>query len=674
VVVVEHDPTLLCAADRIIELGPGAGEAGGQITFDGTPAEAIKGKGSVARALGAQHRAPRTPRVPRQFLKIHGASAHNLQSIDVEIPLSVVSVLSGPSGSGKSTLAEGILYRALARKFGDFSNELPEAHERITGLEGVKRVVLVDQSPLGRTSRGNAATYTKAWDTIRKLFASEADGPKRTLNPSLFSFNVEGGRCDACSGEGFETVEMQFLADVHLVCPTCKGKRFKPEVLEIRHRGASVADVLEMTVTQVLHEYRGVPAILRALGPLAQLGLGYLRLGQPLTTLSGGEAQRLKLARALTENMKGTLFILDEPSAGLHCDEVRKVIDVLHRIVDAGGSVLAVDHDLDLIRDADWVIDLGPGGGARGGRVVAAGSPQTIIAAQTPTGKALQSSGMLPTRKVSSKTPRTRPHDAGLSIEQAREHNLKNVSVNVPHSALTVVTGPSGSGKSSLVFDVMFAEGQRRFLETLTPYARQFLPTLPRPDVGRVSGVPPSIALEQRTSRAGANSSVATTTEIAHYLRLLFAKLGTAHCPTHNLPIAGFSEDALLAMLQQQAGSFSLLAPVVQARKGTYLDVFTQASRDGIAQAICDGQVVSTDLPPKLLKSREHTIDLVMAQRLTAKTLTRQQLQQALVWGKGAVKVLTAKGEQFFSTKAACPRCGFSVPDLDPRWFSFNTK
>jgi excinuclease ABC subunit A len=673
VLVIEHDPTLLCAADRIVELGPGAGEAGGQITFDGTPAEAVKGKGSVARALGVQRNAPRTPRVPRQFLKIHGASAHNLKSIDVEIPVSVVGVLSGPSGSGKSTLAEGILYRALVRRFGDFSNELPEAHQRITGLEGLKRVVLVDQSPLGRTSRGNAATYTKAWDTIRKLFASEAEGLERNLNPSLFSFNVEGGRCEACAGEGFETVEMQFLADVHLVCPTCKGKRFKPEVLEIRHRGASVAEVLEMTVTQVLHEYRGVPAILRALGPLAQLGLGYLRLGQPLSTLSGGEAQRLKLARALTENMKGTLFILDEPSAGLHCAEVRKVIDVLHRIVDAGGSVLAVDHDLDLIREADWVIDLGPGGGARGGKVVAAGAPQTIVAAQTPTGKALRAHGAAAARKYSPQKPHRKEHP-GLSIEHAREHNLKNVSVNVPHSALTVVTGPSGSGKSSLVFDVMFAEGQRRFLETLTPYARQFLPTMPRPDVGSVTGVPPSIALEQRTSRAGANSSVATTTEIAHYLRLLFAKLGTAHCPTHNLPISAFSKDALLGTLQQQLGTFSLLAPVVQARKGTYLDVFTQAARDGIVQAICDGQVVSTDLPPKLLKSREHTIDLVIAQRLTAKTLTREQLQQALTWGKGAVKILTTRGEQFFSTKAACPRCGFSVPDLDPRWFSFNTK
>lgn len=673
VVVVEHDPTLLCAADRIVELGPGAGEAGGQITFDGTPSEALKGNGSVARALGAQPATARKPRVPRQFLKVHGASAHNLKAIDVEIPLSTVCLLSGPSGSGKSTLAEGIVYRALARKFGDFTGEIPEAHARITGSEGLKRVVLVDQSPLGRTSRGNAATYTKAWDTIRKLFASEADGPNKNLNPSLFSFNVEGGRCDACAGEGFETVEMQFLADVHLVCPTCKGKRFKPEVLEVRHRGASVADVLEMTVTQVLHEYRGVPAILRALGPLAQLGLGYLRLGQPLTTLSGGEAQRLKLARALSENMKGTLFILDEPSAGLHCDEVRKVIDVLHRIVEAGGSVLAVDHDLDLIRAADWVIDLGPGGGARGGSVVAAGSPQAIIDAKTPTGRALAVSAVNLQRKVTG-IPRKKPQTGGLHIEQAREHNLKNVSVSVPHSALTVVTGPSGSGKSSLVFDVMFAEGQRRFLETLTPYARQFLPTMPRPDVGRVSGVPPSIALEQRTSRAGANSSVATTTEIAHYLRLLFAKLGTPHCPTHDLPIAAFSEQALFETLQKQSGSFSLLAPVVQARKGTYLDVFTQAAKDGIAQAICDGQVVSTDLPPKLAKSREHTIDLVIAQRLTGKSLTREQLQRALAWGKGAVKVLGGKGEQFFSTKAACPRCGFSVPDLDPRWFSFNTK
>jgi excinuclease ABC subunit A len=369
--------------------------------------------------------------------------------------------------------------------------------------------------------------------------------------------------------------------------------------------------------------------------------------------------------------MTGTLLILDEPSAGLHSDEVQTVIATLRRITEAGGSVLVVDHDLDLIRSADWVIDMGPGGGSSGGTVVYQGPPSTLIAAQTATGRALAAQDAdLPS------LPRQRARSAnGLQVQEAREHNLKNISLSVPHGKLSVVTGPSGSGKSSLVFDVIFAEGQRRFLETLTPYARQFLPTMPRPDVGSVSGVPPSIALEQRTSRAGANSTVSTTTEIAHYLRLLFAKLGIPHCPTHDLPIASLSPQAVLALLQGEPGTFALLAPAVQARKGTYLDVFTRAANDGITHAICDDQLVSTDVPPKLARSREHTIDLIIAQRVAGKTVTLELLERALLWGKGTLKVRTGTGaEKFFSTHAACPRCGFSVPDLDPRWFSFNTK
>jgi excinuclease ABC subunit A len=262
-----------------------------------------------------------------------------------------------------------------------------------------------------------------------------------------------------------------------------------------------------------------------------------------------------------------------------------------------------------------------------------------------------------------------------LSVTNAREHNLKSVSVEVPHGALTVVTGPSGSGKSSLVFDVIFAEGQRRFLETLTPYARQFLPTLPKPDVDRVSGVPPAIALEQRTSRAGANSTVSTVTELAHYLRLLFAKLGVAHCPDHGLAIGSTSSVHLHAQLLRKRGKYSLLAPVVEARKGSYLDVFNAADRDGIESAWCDGEWVSTQTPPKLSRTKEHSIDLLVRAAGSLTDLSLEQLEKALAWGKGAVRLMSSSGElERFSTDSACPTCGFSVPELDPRWFSFNTK
>ncbi len=672
VLLIEHDPELIKTADRVIELGPGAGSRGGEVVFDGSVVKALSAGGATERAFS---RSPIEPQQvsyePEDWLHLEGVSAHNLKNVEAKFPLRCVCAVSGPSGSGKSSLVVDVLYKAMARRLGDFTVERPGPHRGLSGGERLKRVVLVDQSPLGRTSRGNAATYTKAWDPIRKAFAQEPSSRQRHFTPSHFSFNVDGGRCDACTGEGYETVEMQFLADVRLLCPVCRGQRFKPEILAVTHAGVSVAQVLESTVDEVLAIFAGNPAVVRALGPLPLLGLGYLQLGQALSTLSGGEAQRLKLARALTEKLDGTLFVVDEPSAGLHADEVQKVIDCFRTIVRAGGSVVVVEHDLEILRSADWVIDVGPDSGALGGEIVFQGSPSALVLAGTRTGQALA----LPFETAFKKPKAIGAHTPAVEILRAREHNLRDVSVTIPHDALTVVTGPSGSGKSSLVFDVLFAEGQRRFLETLTPYARQFLPTMPKPDVDMVVGVPPSVALEQRTSRAGANSTVATVTEMAHYLRLLFAKLGVARCPTHLLPIGSTSVGALLPRLQKVRGKFELLAPVVEARKGTYLDVFNAADRDGIVHAYADGQLVKTGEPPRLVRSREHTIDLVIRPLATLGALTELDLERALTWGGGSVKLRNAKGELLrYSLESSCPECGTSVPELDPRWFSFNTK
>jgi excinuclease ABC subunit A len=680
VLVVEHDPGLIGACDRVIELGPGAGADGGRIAFDGTPRAAAAGKTATARAISGIARRLEPVRVPSSFLQVRGARANNLRGVDVDIPLGVVCAVTGPSGSGKSTLSVDILYRALARHFGDFDEELPGAFDSLSGQAALARVALVDQSPLGRTSRGNPATYTKAWDGIRALYGKEPTATARGLTASHFSFNVEGGRCDACSGEGFETVEMQFLADVRLICPVCQGLRFKPEVLQVERKGVSIADVLEMTVERALATFQAEAPIQRALGPLALLGLGYLRLGQPLTTLSGGEAQRLKLARALSEPLRGTLLILDEPSAGLHADEVKQVLHALTAIVTAGGSVLVVEHDLDVIGAADYVIDLGPGAGAKGGHVLATGAPRLVAQQDSKTALALREyfAAAAPKNNAKSREKRRVTAPAAepvLSVVRAREHNLKEVSVDIPHGKLSVVTGPSGSGKSSLAFDVVFAEGQRRFLETLTPYARQFLPTMPRPDVDRVSGVPPSIALEQRTTRAGGKSTVATVTEVAHYLRLLFAKLAVLYCPDHDEPIAHTTADKIFGSLKRGFAGHALLAPVVQARKGTYLDVFTAAERQGVAAAYADGVLVQTSDPPRLAKTKEHTIDLVVVPKLDASGPSREDFERALKLGAGALKLRSAAGkEQLLSLQSACPECGFSAPELDPRWFSFATK
>jgi excinuclease ABC subunit A len=695
VLVVEHDPTLLGAADRVIELGPGAGAQGGRIVKDGPPA-AFGDDTATGRALRGVRFEPRVPREPRGFLTVRGARANNLQNVSARFPLGVLCAVTGPSGSGKSTLCVDVLYLALARRLGDFDAELPGVHAGIDGLAAVERVTLVDQLPLGRTSRGNAATYTKAWDTVRALYAKEPEAVARGLGPSSFSFNVAEGRCESCSGEGYETVEMQFLADVRLLCPVCKGKRFQERVLAVRHRGVSIAELLDLTVDRALELFASESSILRTLGPVQKLGLGYLRLGQPLSTLSGGEAQRLKLARALAERHQGSLLILDEPSAGLHADEVARVLEALDAIVDSGGSVIVIEHDLDLVASADYVLDLGPGAGSEGGNLVAEGPPAAIVSAGTRTGLALKAraegrrkgagnagvrangaraNGAAATNGAARTNGAGKSEARALSVVRAREHNLKDISLAIPHGALTVVTGPSGSGKSTLAFDVVFAEGQRRFLETLTPYARQFLPTMPRPDVDAVTGIPPAIALEQRTSRAGGSSTVATVTEVAHYARLLYAKVGTAHCPDHDEPITRTTPEAVAEALRRVRGRRYLLAPVVKARKGTYLDVFTAAHRGKIMQAFCDGALVSTDRPPRLTKNVEHVIDLVIGGFAEASTFTFGEIERALTWGEGELKLRTEGGsEQLFSTTSACPRCGFSIPELDPRWFSFNTK
>jgi excinuclease ABC subunit A len=714
VMVVEHEPAVVRACDRVIELGPGAGTHGGRILFDGTP------EGLAARTDLPTGRAWSAPlvrrserRAPRGWLVVRGAAQNNLRGIDARIPVGVVCVVTGPSGSGKSTLAHDVLYRAAARGLGDTSVDRPGKHEALEGLGALARAVLVDQSPLGRTARGNPATYVKAWDRIRARFAAEPEAAGRSLMAAHFSFNVPAGRCDECSGEGYETVEMQFLADVQLLCPVCHGQRFKPEVLAIKHHGKSIADVLAMTVEEVLalfdpddtsaappqrgphQEGQRDYVLRRLLDPIVKVGLGYLPLGQPLSTLSGGEAQRLKLARALSEEKKDTLFVVDEPSAGLHAQDAAFVVGALHELVDDGATVVVVEHDLDVIRACDWVIDLGPGGGPHGGEIVAAGTPEELATCDTRTGVALRE---VNTRREEEKKPLL-PSPLrvnSICVSHAREHNLKEVSCAIPHGKVCVVTGPSGSGKSSLAFDVIFAEGQRRFMETLTPYARQFLPMLPRPDVDSVTGVPPSIALEQRTSRGGANSTVATVTEVAHYLRLLYAKVGELHCPKCDGVVAPVSADALYERLVRSRESgkspprpegvralkanVTVYAPAVRARKGTYLDLFTAASRAGVTHARVDGAIVAIEPPPKLAKSREHTIDLVVHKGKLA-SLERGVFDRALAWGDGALRIATGTGtgtgtgtEQMLSTSRTCPKCSTGVPDLDPRWFSFNTK
>jgi excinuclease ABC subunit A len=723
--VVEHDPQIMLEADRILDLGPGAGERGGEVVFFGSPAS-IRTSASLTGQYLAGKRlvAPQPPESVRsvahspeevvaearsnRWLELKGATEHNLKNLDVRIPLKRLVCVTGVSGSGKSTLVEDVLHPALL-KYRGRPTEAPGQFSALTGAELIDDVVMVDQNAIGRTTRSNPASYVGAFDAIRALFAAEPAAQERKYTPGTFSFNSGNGRCPSCSGNGFEHVEMQFLSDVYLRCADCNGTRYREEVLEIRHEGAdgrrcSIAQVLDLTVTEARAFFADAPEVAARLAPLADVGLEYVKLGQPVPTLSGGEAQRLKLAGHLADaaavhsstTHRGKLFLFDEPTTGLHFEDVAKLLRAFRKLLAAGHSLLVIEHNLDVIRAADWIIDLGPEGGERGGEIVCEGTPAQVRAsARSHTAAALNAY-----EAVLSGTPaqpadlsatvaepephyrRGNGHDAGaVIIHKAREHNLKNIDVEIPRDRFTVITGVSGSGKSTLAFDILFNEGQRRYLESLNAYARQFVQPAARPDVDAIFGIPPTVAIEQRTSRGGRKSTVATLTEIYHFLRLLYVKLGTQYCPECDLAIEPQSAASIAArLLRDYKGTkLALLAPLVLARKGYYTDLAKWAAKKGFRTLRVDGERVPTVPWPRLSRFQEHTIELPVAEievAVRSEAALRAGLARALDFGKGVVHVLpsAARRVTVFSTKRACPSCGKSFAELDPRLFSFNSR
>jgi excinuclease ABC subunit A len=720
--VVEHDPQVMRAADRIIDIGPGPGERGGELVFQGTPAELLSCDGSLTGAYLAGRRrieAPREPCPPTDdtpMLRIRAAREHNLKGIDVDIPLQRLVVVTGVSGSGKSTLVQEVLFNHLAKAKGH-PEGTPGGCDAVRGAELISDVLMLDQSPIGRTSRSNPASYVGALDPIRKLFAATPLARERDYKAGHFSFNSGAGRCPTCAGSGFEHVEMQFLSDVYLRCPDCQGRRYKAALLEVRltevpgpeGSGANIADVLNMTVAQALDAFAEQTEVRRALTPLADVGLDYLRLGQPVPTLSGGEAQRLKLAGHLAKSARkrrgpGLLFLLDEPTTGLHFDDIATLLKAFRRLIDAGHSLLVIEHNLDLIRAADWLIDLGPEGGDGGGALVCCGTPEAVARhTSSHTGAALREEvssveergarkmadaaiAETPAAYAASLPSKLDTRDSIL-ISHAREHNLKDLTLSIPRERLVVITGVSGSGKSTLAFDILFAEGQRRYLESLNAYARQFVQPAARADVDAIFGIPPTVAIEQRTSRGGRKSTVGTLTEVHHFLRLLYVKLGLQHCPECDLPIAPQERDAILQrLLSEFAGQrVTLLAPLVIARKGIYNELAAWAVRKGHALLYVDGKPVPTQPWPRLDRFREHDIDLpvgeidVNAEQAAA---LRTLIDQALDQGRGLVRVLvsdrqvgeTPRAATTYSSSRTCPGCGKGFEEPDPRLFSYNSK
>lgn len=751
-VVVEHDPQVMVAADRIIDIGPGPGERGGYIVFDGTPKQLRAADTLTGNYLGARQRveAPRPMPVaantPRLLLE--GVNAHNLKNVSVELPLGRLVCVTGVSGSGKSTLVQDVLYPALLKQKGKPS-EAPGAFDRLLGAEQIADVVMVDQTPIGKTARSNPASYVGAFDAIRKLFAQAPLARERAYTAGTFSFNGGDGRCPTCGGTGFEHVEMQFLSDVYLRCPDCDGKRFRPEVLEVRveHLGksASIDEVLAMTVSEALDFFKGLRDVQTGLAPLADVGLEYVRLGQPVPTLSGGEAQRLKLAGHLAEAArsgistakvakKGSLFLFDEPTTGLHFDDVARLMRAFRKLLAAGHTLLVIEHNLDVIRAADWLIDLGPEGGDAGGLLIGVGTPQDLMDnPKSHTGAALRDYevSILPadlvvtsdidaqeveqaglTARIAEPTAvyndaavasgagdgtplqsvmrARRQGNMAIEIRNAREHNLKNISVEIPHDKFTVITGVSGSGKSTLAFDILFNEGQRRYLESLNAYARAIVQPAGKPDVDAIFGIPPTVAIEQRTSRGGRKSTVATMTEIHHFLRLLYVKLGTQYCPDCNVAVEPQNTDQIVArLLRDHKGvHIGLLSPLVTARKGYYTDLAKWAGSKGHTHLRVDGEFIPVAPWPRLDRYKEHTIELPVADVVVDpanEADLRTAVKSALENGQGVMSVVWPVNklhealnsdlqQQHFSVKRACPSCGTSFPEPDPRLFSYNSK
>src|SRR5947209_4685378 len=740
--VVEHEEQIIRAADNLIDIGRGRGERGGELIFNGALDQLLFRKNSLTGDyLSGRKSIPVSKKRRRSTssIKITGAREHNLKNINVDLPLGVFTCITGVSGSGKSTLIYDVLYRNLLCAKGQSSDQEPGACKSVIGAHRIDEVVMVDQAPLARTPRSTPILYLGLYDRVRELFAAQPEAMSQGLTASAFSFNSGSGRCERCSGTGHEKIEMQFLSDLYVPCAECEGRRFQPHVLKVQLHGKSIHDLLGLTVSEAIQFFGQIgeqETLSEPLGVLEEVGVGYLRLGQPLNTLSGGESQRLKLVRHLSESEKlrhptnnesgiedpqfpiGNLFIFDEPTTGLHFDDVAMLLRLFQRLVDRGHSIVVIEHNLEVIKCADWIVDLGPEAGNDGGEVVTVGTPEQVADVDNSyTGKFLaeilgsaRSSRAVfggPPETISRRSnctddedpfalraaeePSDEPSNGArqrralrnpqnsnhtIAIHGAREHNLKDIDVKIPRDQMVVITGLSGSGKSTLAFDILFAEGQRRFLDSMSPYARQFVEQLEKPDVDLISGLPPSVAIEQRITRGGGKSTVATVTEVYHFLRLMFAKLGTQFCPKCNVPVEKQSVAAIVKQVESAAkrGVLKVLAPLVKARKGFHTDVAHWAERQGFETLYVDGKLIPICQFRKLERFKEHTIDVVVgvidAKRiLKARSLTGR----ALEIGRGTARLLDSKNRLIVvSTEMSCPNCGRAFEELDPRLFSFN--
>ncbi|MYC78803.1 excinuclease ABC subunit UvrA [Candidatus Poribacteria bacterium] len=765
VIVVEHDEATMLVADWIVDFGPGAGIKGGEITDIGTPTQFMEESNTLTAQYLRGDKVIIQPESRRptgeRWVQVFNARQNNLRSISPKIPLGTLCCVTGVSGSGKSSLIHDILYSALARDLMK-AKTVPGDYDDIRGIiegkdvpvsEVIDKIINIDMAPIGRTPRSNAATYTKVFDSIRALYAGLPEAKLRGYKPGRFSFNVTGGRCEACNGNGAKKVDMGLLSDVWVECEVCEGKRFNSETLAVKYKGKNISEVLEMDIETALTHFADIPKVARGLKLLHDVGLDYIKLGQPAPTLSGGEAQRIKLSRELSKRGTGkTLYILDEPTTGLHFDDVNKLLTILHRLVDDGNTVVVVEHNLEVVNSADYLIDLGPEGGVGGGTIVAVGTPEQITEVpESYTGRALRgefdicsssdsnepegiiagsdeivarnaqgrgdlarTEGGYTERDVKLPIHLTEPQGKlkNIAVRGATENNLKNIDIDIPHRKMTALTGVSGSGKTSLALDTVYAEGQRRYIETLSTYARQFIGQMEKPKVSKIEGLSPAIAISHANAGQNPRSTVATITEIHDGLRTLYARWGKPYCPDCQVEVqpqtAEEITEQVFDILREQR--VDVLAPLTnflllpEGQEGVsrgkivdvdagesafglkgneeYADVFRRLQRAGFVRVQIDGEIHRLDETPKLSRGIHHEIFIVIDRvELVEEEKSRftEAVELALLQSGGFVLIEKRErgqttGRHFLSEHAMCRSCGNNFGQLTPRHFSFNNK
>lgn len=686
VIVVEHDEDAMKAADQIVDFGPEAGAKGGSILFSGSYANLLKcSQSTTARYLTDNNLHlldKKLQKNAREFLTLKGAEHHNLNGVDLQIPHKLFCAIAGVSGSGKSSLLFDVLYPALMRalKLAD----LPLGKFRkLSGWESIQRVLKIDQSSIGRLPRSNPATYTKVFDEIRDIFSQLPMSRSLGFKAGRFSFNVAEGSCPHCQGMGWIEIDMEFVANEFMQCATCQGKRFDEQTLAVTFHGKSIADVLDLTVAEAIEFFDAFPLLKAKLLTLKKVGLDYLKLGQPSPQLSGGEAQRVKLARELSKSPQGhTLYLLDEPTTGLHAQDAMRLLRVLREFVDRGHTVVVIEHHIDVLKNADWIVELGPQGGPKGGQIIARGTPDQIARLQTPTGRVLAEWGE---KKASADLDVTikGPFDSSdlIQCEGARQNNLKNISISIKRNQMIVCAGPSGSGKSSFAFETLYAEGQRRYVDSLSPYARQFVQQLKKPQVDRIEGLSPAIAIEQKRHAGNPRSTVGTLTEIYDYLRVLFSRMGRAHCPESQTPLQVMTAKKLAEQLQQlpNATRLQILAPISLRRGETVEDLLTGLLRSGFSRIRIDGVIKPldfTEIKELQRDAKRHQFEVVVDRLKVGSTETNrwtQSIELALSLRAQRIAVLSDEDQlQWYHMGFCSTVTGKSYPPITSKMLSFN--